>query len=150
VLIMLTTIGQAVGWAAGAAIIYHVLLLAGFPRGDGVGKVAMTVTFLGLSIGPLLAYHLLFGAPLLGLPRTGLAEWLLENHPDAHALLVTYHPAVDLAVVPLGAVFLGVLWLTRARGLGVRALLAIALLGTSLAIALSLAIHATIVHVRLS
>jgi hypothetical protein len=152
VLVLATTLGQVGGWAGGSAVLYYVLTLVGFARGSLTAKVAMSVTYVGLGAGPLLAYHVLFGGPLLGLPRTGLSEWLLANHPDAHGLLVAYHPVVDLAVIPLGVLFLGVLWISsdRARsGVAVRTILALALVGTSLAVALSLAMHAAIVHVRL-
>jgi hypothetical protein len=49
-------------------------------------------------------------------------------------------------------VFLGLLWGTGERARehrGVQALLALALLGTSMAVALSLAIHSILVHIRL-
>jgi len=97
-------------------------------------------------------YHILYGQWLLGIPRAGLEEWLAANYPDAHWFLITAHPIVDLSLVPLAALFLGLLW-----GLGERVqerrvlqtLLALALLGTSLAVALSLGIHSTLVHIRL-
>jgi|GEM_PF-1436625 len=152
VIVLATTIGQAVGWAAGSAILYAALTSAGLRSADLAARIAMSVVYVGLGALPLLVYHAVFGGPLLGLPREGLAEWLLANHADAHALLVRFHPAVDLAVIPLGILFLGVLWLTgeRARaGAAVRTVLALAVAGTSLAVALSLAIHATIAHVRL-
>jgi hypothetical protein len=108
--------------------------------------------YLGLVTLPGLVYHVLFGGALLGLPRTGLAPGLAAEYPDAHWLLVRAHPVIDLGVVPLGLVFLGVLWgasEAARRTLWVQIVLALALLGTSLTLALSLAIHSTLVHIRL-
>ena len=54
--------------------------------------------------------------------------------------------------MPLAVIFLGALWgLGEAmrRTMLVRTVLALALLGTSLAVALSLAIHSTLVHIRI-
>ncbi|MGH7388877.1 MAG: hypothetical protein ACREM3_05395 [Candidatus Rokuibacteriota bacterium] len=150
VIVLATTVGQAVGWAGASAVLYHVLTAAGVPRGSRSARIAMSVVYVAIAGLPLLVYHALFGGPLLGLPRAGLNAWLLANHPDAHGLLVSLHPVVDLSVIPLGAVFLGVLWLgsDQARaGVVVRTILALAVVGTALVVALSLVIHATIVHI---
>jgi hypothetical protein len=152
VLVVATTLGQAVGWAGGTGILYYVLTRVGQPPGDRTWRVAMSAVYVGLGTLPLFVYHVLFGGPLLGVPRTGLEEWLARAHPDAHWLLVTVHPYIDFSVAPLTVIFLGLLWgLGEAmrRTVVVRTVLALALLGTSAAIALSLAIHSTLVHVRL-
>jgi hypothetical protein len=151
-LILATTLGQAAGWAGASVFGYHVLTLVGAPAGWATARVAMTLAYVGLAGLPLAAFHLLYGGWLLGLPRAGLAEWLLEHHPDAHWILVTAHPVVDLSLVPLGVGFLALLWglgdrLRREAGLQTAWWLC--LLGTSLAVALSLAIHSALVHVRL-
>ena len=59
---------------------------------------------------------------------------------------------MDYSLIPLGVVFLGVLWGfgDRAqRSLVLQTILALALFGTSLSVALSLGIHSTLVHIRL-
>lgn len=152
VLVLATTVGQAVGWAGGSALLYHVMTLVGVRATWITARIAMSLVYLGLGGGPLFVYHILYGQWLLGLPRTGLSEWLGANYPDARWLLLDAHDLVDLSPVPLGVIFLGVLW-----GLGegaqrnrvVQTILALALLGTSLAVALSLGIHSTLVHIRL-
>ena len=152
VVLLATTLGQAVGWAAGSGVAYYLMTLAGFPRGFFTWKLAMTIVYLGLGAVPVFIYHVLFGSPLLGLPRQGIEGWLLANNPDAHWLLIQLHPWVDGSVIPLGIVFLGLLWFTGnapRRNRLVQTALSLALLGTSLAVALSLGIHSTIVHIRL-
>jgi hypothetical protein len=78
---------------------------------------------------------------------------LAANYPDAYWFLIYAHPVVDLSLIPLGIVFLGILWWFSdrvQRDPVFRTVLALALLGTSLAVALSLAIHSTLVHIRIS
>jgi hypothetical protein len=153
VLVLGMTLAQAVGWAGGTALLVYVMtVLGGSPTWPSV-RLAMTVVYVGLLIVPLLAYHVFFGHWLLGIPRAGLGDWLAMHHPDARWLLITAHPFVDLSLVPLAVIFLATLWgngdrLRQSAGLQLAA--ALALLGTSLAVALSLAIHSTLVHVRLS
>lgn len=152
VLMLATTFGQAVGWAGGSGLAYYVMTLIGFPPTWTTWRVAMSVVYLGLGGLPLLAYHVLYGQWLLGLPRVGLDEWLNVNYPDARWLLLTFHAVVDLSLIPLTAVFLGLLWGLGERvrrSLVLQTVLALALLGTSLAVALSLGIHSTLVHIRL-
>lgn len=151
VLIAATCLGQAAGWAAGTAVVYLGLVRIGFPPGGTSARLAASAVYLGLAAVPLLVYHVLFGGWLLGLPRTGLEEWLAEHHRDAYWLLVTAHGPIDLAVGPLAIAFLGLLWGPgrRVLGLGLKTAVALVLLATSLAVALSLAIHSTLVHIRL-
>jgi hypothetical protein len=151
-LVLATTLGQAVGWAGGSALLLHVLTLAGIRASWPTARLAMTVVYLGLATLPMALFHLVAGGWLLGLPRVGLAEWLRDQHPDAYWLLISAHPVIDLSVVPLGVLFLWVLWGTGERvrhSFGLQTLGWLALLGSSLAIALSLAIHSTLVHIRL-
>lgn len=152
VVVLGTTFGQAVGWAGGSALLYYVMTLIGFGGNWTTARIAMSLVYLGLGGGPLLVYHVLYGEWLLGLPRTGLSEWLGANYPDARWLLLDAHHLVDLSVIPLGVIFLGLLWgggESGRRNVVVQTVLALALLGTSLAIALSLGIHSTLVHIRL-
>jgi hypothetical protein len=153
VLVLGTTFGQAVGWAGVTALLVYALSLLGVRPAWPSIRLAMTVVYVGLLIVPLLAYHVLFGQWLLGIPRAGLGDWLAVHHPDARWLLITAHPLIDLSLVPMAVIFLAVLWgsgerLRQSAGLQLAA--SLALLGTSLAVALSLAIHSTLVHVRLS
>jgi hypothetical protein len=152
VVLLATMVGQAVGWAGGSAISYAVLITIGFPRGFFSWKLAMTIVYVGLGAFPLLFYHVLYGSPLLDLPRQGLEAWLFANHPDAHWLLIRLHPWVDGSVIPLGLIFLGFLWFTAdapRRSRLVQTVLSVAVVGTSLAVALSLGIHSALVHIRL-
>jgi len=152
ILVLATMFGQAVGWAGGSGLLFYAMTLVGFGATWTTARIAMSLVYLGLGGLPLLFYHVFYGQWLLGLPRTGLEEWLAANYPDARWLLIPAHPAVDLSLIPLAALFLGALW-----GFGDRlrqspvlqTVLALALLGTSLAVALSLAIHSTLVHIRL-
>jgi len=67
-------------------------------------------------------------------------------------LLIYAHPFVDLSLIPLAVVFLGILWMSGERAKRnwlLRTVLAISLLATSLAVALSLGIHSTLVHIRI-
>ncbi len=151
-LTLATMIGQVVGWAGGSALGYYVLTRLGLAPGWATLRLAATIVYLGLVSLPLLVYHVLFGGWLLGLPRPEVYDWLQLNHPDAYWLLGPGHPVVDLALVPLTAVFLGLLWkvgegLIRRPVLHVVAWLVLVL--SSLAVALSLTIHATLVHLRL-
>lgn len=152
VLMLATTFGQAVGWAGGSAALFYLMTLARLGTAWTRARIAMSLVYLALGALPLLVYHLLFGQWLLGLPRLGLEEWLTASHPDAHWLLIRAHPIVDLSLIPLAVVFLGVLWGSGERvqrSLILQTVLALALLGTSLAVALSLGIHSTLVHIRL-
>jgi uncharacterized membrane protein YqjE len=66
--------------------------------------------------------------------------------------LISAHPVVDLSLIPLAVLFFWVMWKAGDRvqqSTALQTVLALALLGTSLAIALSLAIHSTLVHIRL-
>ncbi|MGH7855314.1 MAG: hypothetical protein ACREP3_17825, partial [Candidatus Binatia bacterium] len=88
----------------------------------------------------------------LGMPRAGLGEWLAAEHPGASWLVITGHPIIDFSLIPLGLIFLGLLWkyseqIERERRF--QTALALALLGTSLAVALSIAVHSTLAHARI-
>lgn len=147
-----TTLGQAAGWAGGSVVLFYVMTLVGFGATWSTARLAMSLVYLGLGGLHVFAYHLVYGQWLLGMPRTGVEEWLAANHPDARWLLVTAHSPVDWSLVPLAVVFLGVLWgcgERPRRSLALQTVLALALMGTSLAIALSLGIHSTLVHIRL-
>jgi len=152
VLLFGTLLGQAVGWAGGSAIAFHVMTLMRFPATWPTARLAMSIIYLGLAGLPLSVYHLLYGGWLLDVPRAGLEEWLRTNHPDASWLLIYAHPFVDLSLIPLAVVFLGILWMSGERAKRnwlLRTVLAISLLATSLAVALSLGIHSTLVHIRI-
>lgn len=147
-----TVFGQAVGWAGGSGIAFYVMTLVGFPANWTTARLAMSLVYLGLAALPLTAYHILYGGWLLGIPRVGLNEWLAANYPNAYWFLIYAHPVVDLSLIPLGLVFLGLLWWygerVRRESLFQTAL-ALSLLFTSLAVALSLVIHSTLVHIRI-
>jgi hypothetical protein len=148
-----TLFGQAVGWAGGSGVAFYVMTLVGFPATWATARLAMSIVYLGLGAVPFFFYHILYGGWLLGMPREGLKEWLTVNHPGATWFLISAHPVIDLSLIPLTIVFLGLLWkyddrLEREPVL--QHLLALSLLGTSLAVALSLAIHSTLVHIRIS
>lgn len=152
ILLLGTTFGQAVGWAGGSAIGFYVMTLVGFGSTWTTARIAMSLVYLGLAGLPLSVYHILYGQWLLGIPREGLEEWLAAQYPDARWFLITAHPIVDLSLIPLGVVVLGLLWGAGERAqrdLVLQTVLALALLGTSLAVALSLGIHSTLVHIRL-
>lgn len=152
VLMLGTIFGQAVGWAGGSGIAFYVMTSVGFQATWTTARLAMSIVYLGLAALPLTAYHILYGGWLLGMPRVGLKEWLAANYPDAHWLLIYAHPLVDLSLIPLGVVFLGLLWKfgdRLQRDTLLQTVLALSLLGTSLAVALSLAIHSTLVHIRI-
>lgn len=152
VLIFGTTFGQAVGWAGGSAVAFYVMTLVGFPAIWTTARLAMGIVYLGLAALPLSVYHLLYGGWLLGMPRVGLEEWLAANYPGAYWLLITAHPIVDLSVIPLAVIFLGILWKFGdrvEREPVFQTALALTLLFTSLAVALSLGIHSTLVHIRI-
>ncbi|MBI2357491.1 MAG: hypothetical protein HYV04_01005 [Deltaproteobacteria bacterium] len=152
VLTLGTVFGQAVGWAGGSAVAFYVMAALGFPPTWATVRLAMSVVYVGLAVLPLWAYHVLYGSWLLGLPRAGLDEWLSANYPGARWFLITSHPIVDYSFIPLAVVFLGLLWWfgERLRQEAIlRTALALALLTTSLAVALSLAIHSILVHVRI-
>lgn len=152
VLTLATTLGQAVGWAVGSALLFHVLTLAGARAAWPAARLAMTVVYVGLAALPMGLFHLVAGGWLLGMPRVGLTEWLREHHADAYWLLITAHPVVDFSLIPLGVLFLWALWRPGERvrhSFGLQTVGWLTLLGTSLAVALSLAIHSTLVHIRL-
>jgi hypothetical protein len=151
-LVLATTFGQAVGWAGGSAIGFYVMTVVGFRATWTTARIAMSLMYLGLAGLPLSVYHALYGQWLLGIPPAGLGEWLAANHPDAHWLLITAHPIVDWSLIPLGVIVLGILWgfgEQVRKHVGLQTIFWLALLGTSLAVALSLGIHSTLVHIRL-
>ena len=152
VLVLATSFGQVAGWAGGSALFVYVMTLVGFETTWANARIAMSLVYLGLAVLPLTIFEIFFGQWLLGIPRTGLEEYLAANYPDAHWLLIQAHPVVDYSLIPLALVFLGVLWGfgDRAqRSLVLQTILALALFGTSLSVALSLGIHSTLAHIRL-
>jgi len=151
-LVLGTTFGQVIGWAVGVGIAVYVLTLTGFSPNWTTARLAMSAVYLGLAGLPFFFFHILYGGWLLGMPREGLGEWLAENYPGAYWLLIYAHPVIDLSLVPLAFVFLGILWAygDRARREAtLQTALALSVVGTSLVIALSLAIHSTLVHARI-
>lgn len=151
-LVLGTTFGQAIGWAIGTGIAIYVMTLIGFSPNWTTARLAMSAVYLGFAGLPFLFFHILYGGWLLGMPREGLREWLTANYPGAYWLLIYAHPVIDLSVIPLAVVFLGILWKYGERvqrDTTLQTVLALSLLGTSLAIALSLAIHSTLVHLRI-
>ena len=147
-----TVFGQTVGWAGGSGIAFYVMTLVGFRANWNTLRLAMSIVYVGLAVLPFSAYHILYGGWLLGMPRVGLDEWLTQNYPDARWLLITAHPMIDLSVIPLAVIFLGILWKFGdrvQRDSTLQTVLALSLLGTSLAVALSLGIHSALVHIRI-
>ena len=152
VIVLGTTFGQAVGWVGGSAVAFYVMTTVGFPATWATTRLAMSIVYVGLAGLPLSVFHILYGGWLLGIPRGGLREWLAANYPDAYWLLIYAHPVVDLSLIPLAVIFLGILWKyddRLQRDPILQNVLALSLLGTSLAVALSLAIHSTLVHIRI-
>ena len=152
VIITATALGQYAGWIIGTAVLSFAWHLLGRPVTPLFVRGAMTVIYLGLVALPLFFFHVLFGQPLEEIPREGLAEWLAQNHPGAYGLLFTAHPVVDLSLVPYAVIVLALLWGLRDRALrnrGLQILLALFVMATSLSVALSLAIHSTLVHIRI-
>ncbi len=152
-LVMSLTFGHAIVWAALSVIVFYLMLLfLKYGNTWETARNAMAVVYLVLGPLPLLLYHILYGGWLLGVPRGGLGEWLAENHPGARWLLIYAHPVIDFSVIPLAAIFLGILWKygdRLQRETTLQTVLALIILGTSLAVALSLAIHSTLVHARI-
>jgi hypothetical protein len=152
VLTLGTVFGQVIGWGGALVVACYLMTLVGFPGTWPTLRLAMTVVYLGLLIIPLFVYHILFGGWLLGLRRTGLNEWLKANYPDANWLIAYGHPLVDLSLIPFAVIFLAIIWKygeRLARDSRLQLTLAVSLLGTSLAVALSLAIHSILVHIRI-
>ncbi len=152
VLLFGTLFGQAVGWAGGSAIAFYAMTLVGFRAGWATARLAMSIVYLGLAALPLSVFHILFGGWLLNMPRVGLDEWLTANHPGARWLLISAHPIIDYSLFPLGALFLGLLWWFGERverNPFYQTMAAALLLLTSLAVALSLGIHSTLIHIRI-
>jgi hypothetical protein len=152
VLLFGTLFGQAVGWAGGSAVGYYVMTVVGFPAGWTTARLAMSIVYLGLVVFPLSVYHHLYGGWLLNLPRAGLDEWLTANHPGARWLLISAHPIIDYSLFPLAVLFLGLLWWFGERverNPLYQMIAALLVLLTSLAVALSLGIHSTVVHIRI-
>lgn len=149
-----TTFGQFVGWAVGSALVVFVWSrLTAVPVTYRVVRVSMTLVYCGLAVVPIVAYHVLFGRPLAGMPQSGLPAWLSQNAPDAYGLLMIGHPIADWCVIPLALAVLVVLWGYGERAMrhrGLQTLLLFLVLATSFVVALSLAIHSTLVHIHIS
>jgi hypothetical protein len=146
------TVVHAIVWAIGSVVAFYLMTLFRYEATWKTARLAMAVVYLVLGPLPLLLYHALYGGSLLGMPRAGLGEWLAESHPDARWLLIYAHPIIDFLVIPLGAIFLWVLWKYGERvqrDASLQTVLALSLLGTSLTVALSLAIHSMLVHARI-
>jgi hypothetical protein len=151
-LVLGLTFGHAIGWAIGSIIVLYLMTLLRYGATWDSARIAMGVVYLALGPLLLLVYHLLYGGSLLSMPRAGLGEWLAESHPDARWLLIYGHPVVDIAIIPLAVIFLGILWKygeRLQREAALQAVLALTLVGSSLAVALSLAIHSMLVHARI-
>jgi hypothetical protein len=151
-MVLALTFGHAIAWAIGSVIAFYLMIFFGYQDTWKTARNAMAVVYLVLGPLPLLFYHILYGGWLLGMPRAGLGEWLAENHPSARWLLIYAHPVIDFSVIPLAAIFLGILWKygdRLQRETNLQTALALTILGTSLAVALSLAIHSILVHARI-
>lgn len=151
-MVLALTFGHAIAWAIGSVIAFYLMMFFGYQGTWKTARNAMAVVYLVLGPLPLLFYHILYGGWLLGMPRAGLGEWLAENHPSARWLLIYAHPVIDFSVIPLAAIFLGILWKygdRLQRETNLQTALALTILGTSLAVALSLAIHSILVHARI-
>jgi hypothetical protein len=151
-MVLALTFGHAIAWAIGSVIAFYLMMFFGYQDTWQTARNAMAVVYLVLGPLPLLFYHILYGGWLLGVPRAGLGEWLAENHPSARWLLIYAHPVIDFSVIPLAAIFLGILWKygdRLQRETNLQTALALTILGTSLAVALSLAIHSILVHTRI-
>jgi hypothetical protein len=148
-----TTFGQFVGWAVGSMLLAYVWhRLTGSAVTFRVVQVSISIVYCGLAIAPIFFYHLLFGQALAGVPRPGLDSWLRLNHPDAYWLLSFGHRVVDLLIILLFIAVLALIWGTGERMVrlrGLQTLVLFLILLTSLAVALSLGIHATMAHIRL-
>ena len=147
-----TVFGQAVGWAGGSLVVFYLMTLVGFPASWPTARIAMSLVYLSLAAVPLSAYHFLYGGWLEDMPRVGFEEWLKANQPDAYRLLIYAHPVVDRLVLPLAIIFLTILWKygdKLDRHPIYHEVLALSLLGTSFAVALSLAMHSILVHIRM-
>lgn len=149
-----TTFGQFVGWVAGSALLAYVRWwVTEKPATLKLLQISATIVYFGLAALPLFFFHFLFGGPLAGIPQEGLPEWLQQNYPGAYWLLITAHPMVDWSLVPLGIAVVLIFWGRAEQVLRNRALQALVLfliLGTSLVVALSLAIHSTLAHIRIA
>jgi hypothetical protein len=146
-----TTFGQFAGWAAGTALLVYVWYLLGSAITFRVVQVSMSIVYCGLATGPIFFYHFLFGQPLAGLARPGAAAWVRQHHPEAYWMLFPGHSVIDLLVIPLCIAVLVLTWGTGERLVrqrSVQTLVLLLILLTSLAVALSLAIHATHAHLR--
>jgi len=83
-------------------------------------------------------------------PNEEWKEWLAANYPDAYWLLNYGHPIGEFSLIPLAINFLGLLWKygDRAARTYFSERVALSHLGISLAIAPSLAIHSSLVHIH--
>lgn len=154
VVLLGTTFGQFLGWAAGSALLAYVWCwVSASSAKDRIVQVSMTIVYLGLAAVPLFFYHVLFGQPLAGIERPQLTEWLSQNHPETYSFLYVIHPIVDWSLVPLGIGVLALIWgcfgrLRRDRPIQILFLFLVLL--TSFAVALSLGAHSTLAHIRVS
>ena len=152
VIVLALTFAHAAGWAIGSGVVFYMMMLFGYGANWATARMAMGVVYLALGPLPLLLFHIFYGGALLGIPRAGLGEWLAAEYPSASWFLIIAHPIIDFSLIPLGLAFLGLLWkyserIERERGF--QTAVALLLLGTSLAVALSIAIHSTLVHTRI-
>jgi hypothetical protein len=151
-IVLALTFGHAIAWAVGSVIAFYLMMFLRYGETWETARNAMAVVYLVLGPLPLLLYHILYGGWLLGMPRGGLGEWLAENHPSARWFLIYAHPVIDLSLIPLAAIFMGILWKygdRLRRETTLQTVLALTILGTSLAVALSLATHSMLVHARI-
>jgi len=151
-LVLGLTLGHTASWAIGSAIVFYGMTLWRYRPTWETARNAMGLVYFLLGPLALLLFHALYGEWLLDMPRAGLGEWLAENHPDARWFLIYGHPVVDFSVVPLAAIFALILWQYGERvqrDTTLQTALALTVLGTSLAVALSLAIHSILVHARI-
>ena len=152
-LIMLgLTFSLFVGWAVGSALLVYVWQVLGSATTLRVVQVSMSIVYFGLAIVPIFFYHLLFGQPLAGLPRPGLAVWVHQTYPEAYWLLFPGHRVTDWLTIPLLIAVLALILGGRERMMrhwGMQTLVLFLILLTFFAVALSLSIHSTLVHIHL-
>ena len=152
-IILATTFGQFIGWVAGSALlvyVWHRLLATAVTF--RIVQVAMTLVYAGLAVLPTFFYHFIFGRPLAGLPQSGVSAWLRQHAPGAYGFLIVGHPVVDWFIIPLAIAVLAILWVCGERTMRQRGLQTVWLcliLATSFVVALSLAIHSTLLHIRM-
>ncbi|MFQ5882198.1 MAG: hypothetical protein ACE5I9_06970 [Candidatus Methylomirabilales bacterium] len=144
--LLITTGGLAVAFGGATMSLLALWQVLGKGVSFAAVRVFAGVSYLFVTLLPTIFIY------LYGIPRRGLAEWLLSQNPDAYQVLFGMHGVVELSHFVLALLGIGLLW-----GVGdklrtsrvAQAAFVVVLLLTFFSISLTLGFHSTLVRIHI-